>query len=418
MKNFPMAFPFAMEVALAKEPVQQPLPLFPELSDANLELLADACSGLACDEDLGNSPFKMLDDIARPGTDNIAAFKDQAQLAASAGMSYLGCLTSLECDEVSGYDGLPDDDDDDISDGSIPGSRVAHEHASSSAAVSAEAFPLALTGDLGSHISNSAQQEREAAQEAQQLAEGYMCGGDGDSMYVASAIAEAELLYQMEEARMPVEATAQLSLPMFPDLSAAADKPHDDLAASLDSHTADDSASEQNDSSTSKAQLQQQQQEVEPQSASQVAQSPFADGRANAEPSSASNQQQDGEDSGHPATGQWPPLNAAAAWEGALSRGGAPTSGASSRVPVGSISQSAACPLISNNGAAGFLHSCCEDAARPASAGSPQETGAKPGIETSILRVALSAPAALEIPTLFLYDEPASPAGVMSSHQV
>ena len=44
---------------------------------------------------------------------------------------------------------------------------------------------------------------------------------DEQSMWVDEQIAEAEFLQQLEDSDSPVEATAQLSLPMFPDLASA-----------------------------------------------------------------------------------------------------------------------------------------------------------------------------------------------------
>ena len=48
---------------------------------------------------------------------------------------------------------------------------------------------------------------------------------DEQSMWVDEQIAEAELLRQLEDSDSPVEATAQLSLPMFPDLAHLESRP-------------------------------------------------------------------------------------------------------------------------------------------------------------------------------------------------
>ena len=60
---------------------------------------------------------------------------------------------------------------------------------------------------------------------------------DEQSMWVDEQIAEAEFLQQLEDSDSPVEATAQLSLPMFPDLASAE-------APSGDQHLLDNSGSE------------------------------------------------------------------------------------------------------------------------------------------------------------------------------
>ncbi len=66
MSKFPAAFPCAQP---APGPERRLSPLAPAApaADTNLGLLADAVLGLACDEDLGNSPFEAVDE--RPELD-------------------------------------------------------------------------------------------------------------------------------------------------------------------------------------------------------------------------------------------------------------------------------------------------------------------------------------------------------------
>jgi hypothetical protein len=225
MDNFPTAFPFVRPEA------EEPSFSFSELSETNLDLLADACSGLACAEDLDNSPFELL--LAhRAGP--LQPIPEDGEPVSDA-LSYADSCGSLVCHEV-GIADLQDGEED--NDGAAPLREVPEAARArppsgvtqrtpvsgladpETAAEHEEAcFLAAAAAHFGrGHHAPTEQPQQQPPQED----DAFGCDG---SMYVATAIAEAEMLFQMEEARMPVEATAQLSLPMFPELPLRGDAP-------------------------------------------------------------------------------------------------------------------------------------------------------------------------------------------------
>lgn len=208
MSKFPAAFPCAKP---APGPERRRPPLPPAApADTNLGLLADACLGLACDEDLGNSPFEAIDD-GLPEPD----------LAV--------CVSAAVC---------PPEPDQDMD----PVERMAAEANAAFSRMSEAAGALAPAGCDATHL----EPDSPAAARPVAAASG---AADVESMWAAEAIAEADMLSHLEEAGSPVEAVAQLSLPMFPEAATPPDTPNSDRlqppGAFTASHTCVQSASGQ-----------------------------------------------------------------------------------------------------------------------------------------------------------------------------
>ncbi len=186
MSKFPVAFPCA-QPAPGPEAQRPPLPPPAPADTASLGLLADACMGLACDEDLGNSPFEALDD----DDDDISAAQPQDQAVELPGIA-----------------------DEDLA----PVERMAAEaDAALSAMAAGPAAPVTGQPDLVPVGCAAAHLEPESPSASELATEALPAGGDAESMWAAEAIAEADMLSHLECVGSPVEAVAQLSLPMFPE---------------------------------------------------------------------------------------------------------------------------------------------------------------------------------------------------------
>lgn len=191
MSKFPAAFPCAQPAPGPEArlpPLPPPQPAAPA-DTASLGLLADACLGLACDEDLGNSPFEALDD------DDDSAVQQPVQAV------------------------VPPETDQDLA----PVERMAAEADAALSRMSAAVTggsDLVLVGCSGAHLKEESPTASEAATAA---ALPDTC--DAESMWAAEAIAEADMLSCLEGAGSPVEAVAQLSLPMFPEAVTPPDTP-------------------------------------------------------------------------------------------------------------------------------------------------------------------------------------------------
>ncbi|BDA50692.1 probable CTD small phosphatase-like protein 2 at N-terminal half [Coccomyxa sp. Obi] len=191
MSKFPAAFPCAQPTP-GPERRRPPLPPAAP-ADTNLGLLADACLGLACDEDLGNSPFVAIDELPEP---DVAV-----------------CASAVAC--------LPEPDQD-----LAPVERMAAEANAALSRMSAAAGargepPLGPAGCDAAHLEPDSPATARPAAAASEAA-------DVESMWASEAIAEADMLSHLEEAGSPVEAVAQLSLPMFPEAATPPETPTSD----------------------------------------------------------------------------------------------------------------------------------------------------------------------------------------------
>lgn len=214
MDKHPAAFPCA-QAAPGPERPRPPLPPPPTMT-SHLGLLADACEGLACDEDLGNSPFEELDDDKAAGEPTMAAAAFPAMLEQH--MAPVECMAAeadIALNRMSADRPQPS-----------PGAATAEVEAEAAAAV-AEAAALAAVDREAAHFQPQFPADMQSPADVQLSVEAAAVD-DVESMWAAEAIAEADMLSCLEGLGSPVEAVAQLSLPMFPEITTPPESPVSD----------------------------------------------------------------------------------------------------------------------------------------------------------------------------------------------